>query len=276
MADHNKIMTDEELYFFDTFGYLKIEQAIDEETVKEAFEASERVVKDHPELYQDAHYGDKYSGAFVFDKTLERLPRSPKILGYACALLNNLPRLRGGQLMLNCAHHTDHGFHCQKEIDRYRPEDAPGFFANYGTKSIYCDLFTAFLYLTDVRPGDGGLVVIPGSHKSEFYYPKENPYPLDMHGAVTVTVNAGDVIIMPLRLVHGAHKWRPTDRDRRMMFYTFGPQDVYSQGPEMDLQRARDANSELDPETIDLMSMTEKGLKGDLKEVVQKHLELHG
>jgi hypothetical protein len=150
----------------------------------------------------------------------------------------------------------------------------PGFFANYGTKSIYCDLFTAFLYLTDVRPGDGGLVVIPGSHKSEFYYPKENPYPLDMHGAVTVTVNAGDFIIMPLRLVHGAHKWRPTDRDRRMMFYTFGPQDVYSNGPDRDLQRARDANIELDPETIDLMGMTEKGLGGDLKEVVKKHLEL--
>ena len=34
---------------------------------------------------------------------------------------------------------------------------------------MYCDLFTCFLYLTDVEEGDGGLVVIPGSHHSNFY-----------------------------------------------------------------------------------------------------------
>ena len=85
-----------------------------------------------------------------------------------------------------------------------------------------------------------------------------------MEGAITVTANAGDVIIMPLRLVHGAHKWQPTDRDRRMMFYTFAPQDVYRQGFEEHLQKARDANIELDPETIELRSMKEKGLQGDL------------
>ena len=25
-----------------------------------------------------------------------------------------------------------------------------------------------FFYLTDVEPGDGGLIVLPGSHKSQF------------------------------------------------------------------------------------------------------------
>ena len=41
-----------------------------------------------------------------------------------------------------------------------------------------------------------------------------------------MTANAGDLVIMPLRLVHGAHTWTPVDRDRRMMFYTYAPQDV--------------------------------------------------
>ena len=266
-------MTDEEFYFFDTFGYLKVEQVVDKPTIEKAFESSQRVIKEHPELYQDSGYGDKYKGAFMFDKTLERLPRSPRILGYASALLNNMPRLHGGLMMVNGAKHADHGFHCQKEIDRYRVEDAPGFFGNYGTRSIYCDLFSCFLYLTDVRPGDGGLVVIPGSHKSEFHYPKDNPYPLDMEGAVTVTVNAGDMIIMPLRLVHGAHKWKPTDRDRVIMFYGFAPQDYYRASYEADLQLAKDAGIELDAETIELMSIKEKGLHGDRKDVIEKFLE---
>ena len=38
---------------------------------------------------------------------------------------------------------------------------------------IYCDDFVAFFYFTDVYPGDGGLIVIPGSHKSEFQRPKD-------------------------------------------------------------------------------------------------------
>ena len=75
-------------------------------------------------------------------------------------------------------------------------------------------------------------VVIPGSHKSTFYYPHSNGsgsgdgFALTDPEAMTVTANAGDLIIMPLRLVHGAHIWTPVDRDRRMMFYTYAPQDV--------------------------------------------------
>ena len=75
-------------------------------------------------------------------------------------------------------------------------------------------------------------VVIPGSHKSTFYYPHSNGsgsgdgFALTDPEAMTVTANAGDLVIMPLRLVHGAHIWTPVDRDRRMMFYTYAPQDV--------------------------------------------------
>ena len=89
-----------------------------------------------------------------------------------------------------------------------------------------------------------------------------------MEGAITVTANAGDMIIMPLRLVHAAHKWQPTDRDRVVMFYSFAPQDVYHAGYEEALRKAKDAGLELDPETADLMSIKEKGLRGDRKQVV--------
>ena len=265
-------MTDEELYFFDTFGYLKVEQVIDEETTTKAFEASERIVRDFPQLYKDAVYGDKYTNAFLYDKTLERIATCSRMLDYVCALLNNMPRLLGGTMMINGAQHANHKFHCQKEIDRYRVENAPGFFGNYGTRSIFCDLFTAFLYLTDVRPGDGGLVVLPGSHKSEFYYPKENPFPLDLESAATITVNAGDMIIMPLRLVHAAHKWGPEDRDRRIMMYSYSPQDIYSGGLDEELQKARDHQIELEEETLDLMAFKEKGLQPNLKEIVKRHV----
>jgi hypothetical protein len=50
-------------------------------------------------------------------------------------------------------------------------------------------------------------------------------------GFVTVTANAGDVIIMPLRLLHAVMPWQPTDRDRVVLFYTYIPQFYYSEKP---------------------------------------------
>jgi ectoine hydroxylase-related dioxygenase (phytanoyl-CoA dioxygenase family) len=81
---------------------------------------------------------------------------------------------------------------------------------------------------------NAGLAIIPGSHHSVFYYPDSDGtdsdagFSLADKQALTVECNAGDLIIMPLRTVHAAHAWKPIDRDRRMMFYTFAPQDVFA------------------------------------------------
>ena len=263
-------MTDEELYLFDTLGFLKVEDMIDKATTAKAFEATEKIVENCSHLYKDSGYGDKYPGAFLYDKVLERIPRSPKMLKYACELLNNMPRLTGGGLMINGASHTEHGFHGQKEINWYRVENAPGFYSSFETRSIFCDLFFIAVYFTDVEPGDGGLVVLPGSHKSTFVYPKkDSPRALDSLGAVNIPVKAGDAIIMPLRLLHAAFKWVPKDRDRRCIFYTFVPQDTY-RGDMEEVATAREHGIELDEETVELMAMREKGLQPSFKKIVEQ------
>ena len=63
-----------------------------------------------------------------------------------------------------------------------------------------------------VLPGDGGLLVVPGSHKSEFDRPLqlfnqgriEEEVPL---GVVNITPAAGDVVIMPECVTHGVLPW---------------------------------------------------------------------
>ncbi len=79
-----------------------------------------------------------------------------------------------------------------------------------------------FWYFTDVLPGDGGLVLVPGSHRSllirspevsrslfnngEFFSDGSLP-----QGVVNVTARAGDVVIVNGELTHGTMKWiRPT------------------------------------------------------------------
>ena len=97
---------------------------------------------------------------------------------------------------------------------------------------------------------NAGLAIIPGSHHSVFYYPDSDGigsdagFSLADKQALTVECNAGDLIIMPLRTVHAAHVWKPINRDRRMMFYTFAPQDVFAdEGGSVDDMLARCENS---------------------------------
>ena len=146
-------------------------------------------------------------------------------------------------------------------------------------RQIYTDYVTFFVYLTDVRPGDGGLLVVPGSHRASFKYPPEmfyekDAYPVDPEsrqklGFINVTVNAGDMIIMPLRLNHAALPWLPRDRDRIVMFYTYRPQFYFAPEAERMLERVHAEGIELDEATLNLISMREKA---ELKEVVKNHL----
>ncbi len=129
-----------------------------------------------------------------------------------------------------------------------------------------------------------GLAIIPGSHHSTFPYPNSNGngsghgFSLGDKEALTVDCNAGDLIIMPLRTVHAAHVWKPIDRPRRMIFYTFAPQDVFAdEGGSVDDTLAQCAAAgvrlDIDPITLELMATKRKGLSQQLKPWVAKMID---
>lgn len=275
-------MTEEELYLFDTLGFLRVENVLDEETVAQAQRGAQKIVDDCGHLLEQppgSGYGDKYKNAIVHDKVLERIAYSPVMLDYACHLTNNMPRLLDGTMMVQNSDHGFHNFHLRKDILSEMHEDAPRFYTDVVHRRIYCDWATFFVYLTDVRPGDGGLLVVPGAHRASFIYPPElfyakDAYPVDPEerqklGFINVTANAGDMIIMPLRLNHAALPWLPVDRDRILMFYTYRPQFYCSEPTDQWLAAAAAAGIQLDVETIELASMKEKG---ELKDIVKSHL----
>ena len=124
-----------------------------------------------------------------------------------------------------------------------------------------------------------------GAHNSHFKYPQglffapgEQPRdPADRQklGFVNVTANAGDVIIMPLRLNHAVLPWLPTDRDRVVLFYTYIPQFYFSELPPTTITTetvraaAIEVGAGLDEATADLVANRDKGV---MKEVVRRHL----
>ena len=91
-----------------------------------------------------------------------------------------------------------------------------------------CGQVNMLLALTDIGPGDGGTMVIPGSHKSNFTHPNVKPgwdetQRIDgVEGALEVHLNRGDALLFVDALSHGAST-RTNPGERRVVIYRFGP-----------------------------------------------------
>ena len=75
------------------------------------------------------------------------------------------PRMYSGILFHNKAGDTFHPIHACAEPTGYRNYDTRRQFTEVtedGDRRLRCTDFAIFWYLTDVHPGDGGLVVCPG------------------------------------------------------------------------------------------------------------------
>lgn len=83
--------------------------------------------------------------------------------------------------------------------------------------------------LTDSNPGDGGLMVIPGSHKQNISITGTRILHEFMKARqsesfwVQPPMKAGDVFIFTEAMMHGTSTWRPTDRDRRVLYCKYSP-----------------------------------------------------
>ena len=245
-------MTEEQRYLLDLWGYLHIRNAFAGEELAAAREAAERYVHSEPKDLPAgfAVEGKRCLHGFAFDPALERLATHPSIWPIMKEITRGRPRLTSGTL----------------QIDRPDPENKPLHFHcardDYGWDAmrwdvrdgrVFCNHIVAFPYLTDVNPGDGGLLVVPGSHKSNFERPRtlfddgmvEDWQDLP-EGVVNVTPRAGDVVIMSESVTHGALPWRATDRLRMYLVLRYHPQYAGGDGiPDEVASRLAPATQEL-------------------------------
>ena len=83
--------------------------------------------------------------------------------------------------------------------------------------------------LTDIGPGDGGTMVIPGSHKSNFPPPEYEAHSIGLGGSADAVIGAeeiymeaGDALIFVDTICHGSAR-RSVPGDRRVVVYRYGP-----------------------------------------------------
>ena len=239
-------MTPEQKYFFDMTGYLHLEGVVTGDALVQAQASADRYMQASAENLPPGFHVDRLRNHFIwhfygfaFDRALEALTRHAKVWPIVKALMNDRPRLTSGNLMVNNHTHEFHPLHSARESPTKGPE-APYYLARDG--KCLCDHLVVFFYLTDVYEGDGGLIILPGSHKSAFERPEGFFYPgsrtpeggynpdyvsYDVPpGVLNVVPKAGDVVMISEMVTHGALSWKPRDRDRRFLTLRYMPQFV--------------------------------------------------
>jgi ectoine hydroxylase-related dioxygenase (phytanoyl-CoA dioxygenase family) len=80
---------------------------------------------------------------------------------------------------------------------------------------VYCRGITVAWQLYDVNEGDGGFVVVPGSHKSRFRMPEGvRTVDDDMGLVVQPVMEAGDVLFLAETATHGTLPWKGIRRKK--------------------------------------------------------------
>lgn len=221
-------------FFFDLRGYLVLKNAAEPELI----DALNSAVDELPELGFGEWLGNaqrrdytKSTGLEMHNtvelgEPFERLIDHPSWIEYMRHYCGEEDSYVAGLFIDECmlSVRTSGGHH-PVHSGGYRGALRGAYHYNHGVfRAGQCNLILA---LTDIGPGDGATMVIPGSHKSNFAHPEAGDYgALDrmdhLDGAEPVYMSKGDALLFVDGLMHGGSS-RSNPGERRVTIYRYGP-----------------------------------------------------
>lgn len=100
----------------------------------------------------------------------------------------------------------------------------------YANGQMRCGMIVCQFQLGDVNAGDGGLCVVPGSHKANFACPEEILlYEQNQEIVYNVPCKAGDMVIFNEATIHGTLPWT-AQHERRSLLYRYSPKYLHFAG----------------------------------------------
>lgn len=225
-------------YLFDLQGYFVIEGAVERELVGELTEALvamrsvepggwignvQRLPSSHPDI--DVELQNIVEGGEPFERLIDH-PSWIDLMHRYCGELGEPGSAWEGLFIDEC-------FGKLRGPGDYHPVHSGGFRKAMRGQYLYqhgvfrCGQVNVLVALTDIGPGDGGTLVIPGSHKSNLQHPQLDDFrgrQMDeMVGVVSPVLRSGDALVFTDALAHGAATRTNRQDERRTVIYRYGP-----------------------------------------------------
>ena len=219
-------MSTDEKYLFDLVGFVIVRDVLSEEHLEvanAAIDASE--LTQSPEYFGDsvALKGQNSSTRLGSNGNLLELPKPfcdpfremlahPKTIPHLNTILGEGWRLDHGPGLIA----MDKG--CSGGMLHGNFDNAPYF---YREGKIFTGLCVIEYLLADEGPGDGGVSVVPGSHKANLACPNKM-LKWEQYGEYVTEINAkaGDAVIFTEACTHGTLPWT-ADHQRRAILYKY-------------------------------------------------------
>ena len=228
-------MNEDEKYLFDINGYIVVRDVLTAEQIalaneaidRHAGEILERVGEDSLSGGSQALEGSTGRGDLVgalcweepYGRPFRDMLVNPKVVPYLHALLGPGFRLDHNLGIITMRRgaegHVLHG------------SSGPGFdrhqYYIFRDGRMHNGLTVAAYQLADINPGDGGLCLVPGSHKGNFACPTSLRHGEDYQEFVKqITCKAGDCVIFTEAVTHGSLPWTAAHQ-RRTALFRFSP-----------------------------------------------------
>ena len=244
-AQSSSGVTDMEEYMFDLNGYLLLKNAIDADHVAQLNGIIDAMTSLQPPLsvgewYGCVHahsYGGKeginlqqiYEGGEPFERLIDQPSWIDKVRHFvggegsfdyhhgALFIDENFANVRGPGEAIGL--HS--GGHAASKRNQFR----------YRNGKFMCGQVNILMALTDIGPGDGATMIIPGSHKSNMIHPQLKEKRMKpgqitsvdgVEGAMEVHMQKGDAILFTDTINHGSAE-RTNSGERRIVVYRYGP-----------------------------------------------------
>ena len=222
-------MTDDEKFFFDLKGFLILKnvltpaevaccnEAIDRHS--DLFFETERVLEDESRVLGGTAKQKWMEGMLAWERPwcepFRALMVQARLKPYLAELLGSGYRLDHGPLLIAMDKGNDGHLLHGGAVERQ--DFSQTYMWQYD--KMFCGLTVAEFQLTDEGPGDGGLAIVPGSHKSHFPTPtslahceKYQNYVKEIH------TKAGDVILFTEAVTHGTLVWQGKQQRRSLIY----------------------------------------------------------
>ena len=232
-------VTDLENYLFDLRGYLHLEQVLSADEVQDLNTCLDAI----PILEPGDWYGHVHAHTYgtVDGLNLQQIYEAgapfERMIDHP-AWIEKIKHFVGGEGTFDWHHGP---LFIDENFANFRgPGEAIGLHSggHIGAKRIQfrfhngcfqCGQIDILIALTDIGPGDGGTMIIPGSHKSNFVHPRFDDFRMarkasvdGLEEAVEIHMQAGDALLFVDTLAHGSAR-RVNAGQRRVAVYRYGP-----------------------------------------------------